>query len=109
MTVCLRDSYDFTKHLDYSTCKLLTKITKQHFDNMAFSVRNPTNANRHLLLSFDHNGIRERRRRSADFKKNFVFLQKRPKNEEHKVLPVSALRNALKKVAICMHYLANFG
>jgi hypothetical protein len=76
---------------------------------MAISVRNPINSNRHLLLSFDHNEIRERRRRSADFKNNFVSLQKRRKKEERKALPVNALRNALKKVAICMHYLANFG
>jgi hypothetical protein len=76
---------------------------------MMFSVRNPTNANRHLLLSFGHNEIKERRRRSAAFENNFVFLQKRPKKEECKALPVNALRNALKKVAICMHYLANFG
>ena len=76
---------------------------------MAISVRNPINSNRHLLLSFDHNEIRERRRRSADFENNFVSLQKRRKKEERKVLPVNALRNSLKKVAICMHYLANFG
>ena len=76
---------------------------------MAISVRNPINSNRHLLLSFDHNEIRERRRRSADFENNFVSLQKRRKKKERKMLAINALRNALKKVAICMHYLANFG
>ena len=76
---------------------------------MAFSVVNQTTSHGHLLLSFGHNEIKERRRRSAGFENNFVFLQKRPKNKECKMLAVNALRNALKKVAICMHYLANFG
>jgi hypothetical protein len=62
-----------------------------------------------FIAFFGHNEIEERRRRSADFENNFVSLQKRLKKEKCKVLTINALRNALKKVAICMHYLANFG
>jgi hypothetical protein len=77
--------------------------------SLSISVVNQTSSHGHLLLSFGHNEIKERRRRSAGFENNFVSLQKRPKNKGYKMLTINALRNALKKVAICMHYLANFG
>jgi hypothetical protein len=76
---------------------------------LRISVVNQTSAHGHLIAYFGHDEIKERRRRSAGFKNNLVSLQKRRKKKERKMLTINALRNALKKVAICMHYLANFG